>query len=212
MRQFTFEVTCRWTGVTASRVGQRPTYIAIPVNARQRRPDAPERLCAPLTRPTTLLAAKTMQIMVLGHRSGATRLNNGAMTDLPTLAASLIANFWTIRFPSEDRPTPASRSQPVWFQLAKARLAERRAANAYRDRVRRELVAHGYQRFLHYLERDPLEGWRLHILAVDADALLLLDRIADGQIGPGDPADFDPEEFVRERLGDWVERGIVRPD
>ena len=36
-----------------------------------------------------------------------------------------------------------------------------------------------------------------------ARVMLLLDRIADVQVGPGDPVDFDPEEFIKERLG-WL--------
>ena len=169
-------------------------------NARQSLPDALERLRAALTRPTTLPAAKTIRSELLEHRSEGTRLNTGTMTDLLTLAATLLANFRTIRFPSEDRPRQPARPQPDWLQLAKARLADRRVAYAYRDRIRRELVAHGYQRFLHHLEPDPEGGWRLHIFAADADAMLLLDRIADGQVGPGDPVDLDPEEFIKERL------------
>ena len=46
----------------------------------------------------------------------------------------------------------------------------------------------------------------------DDSATSLLDEITEGRSRAGDPANFDPEELVRERLGDCVEWGIVRPD
>jgi hypothetical protein len=129
------------------------------------------------------------------------------MTDLLTLAATLLANFRTIRLPPDDQPRQPSPSAPNWLQLAKARLASRRAAYAARDRILRELVAQGYHRFLHHVEPDPLGGWRLHLFAADAGAIPLLERIADGKIASGQPVDFNPEEFLKERL-----RRLQRPD
>jgi hypothetical protein len=43
-------------------------------------------------------------------------------------------------------------------------------------------------------------------------ATSLRDEITEGRSRVSDSANFDPEEFVGERLGDWVERGIVLPD
>ena len=84
--------------------------------------------------------------------------------------------------------------------MAKARRAESRAAYACRDRLRRNLVQHGYHRFLDHLESDPAGGRRLHFFVFDEAALPLLDELTEGLCGPGDPVSFDAEEFVLERI------------
>jgi hypothetical protein len=141
-----------------------------------------------------------MKSIHLEHGFGATRLNTGTMTVHSTLAANLLANFRTIRFPASDyRSTPPS-TVPDWFAKAKARCSHRRAVDAYRQRLRRELVAHGHRLFLDHLEPDPEGGWRLHIFVADDNALSTLADISEGRFGPGDPVDFDPEEFVTDHL------------
>jgi len=147
-----------------------------------------------------------MGIMILEHLSGATRLNTDAMTDLPTLAATLMSNFRTIRFPAcVDRSAHSTPSHSDWWMTAKARRAERLAVNAYRHQMRRELVEHGYHRFFHHLEADPEGGWRLHFFLADDTALSVLTEASDGESGPGDPAGFDPKEFIAQSLG-WLKR------
>jgi hypothetical protein len=124
------------------------------------------------------------------------------MTVLSTLAATLLANFRTIRLPaSEDALAKSVPTRANWFQIAKARRAKRLAVDAYRDRIRRELVGHGHHRFFHHLEADPEGGWRLHFFVADEPALSILADISVGRCGPGDPLDFDPQEFVTDRLG-----------
>jgi hypothetical protein len=124
------------------------------------------------------------------------------MTDLQTLAIALLANFRTISFPaSEDRCRPYASTAPDWFQAVRERRADRRPVETYRDRLRRKLVEHGYHRFFHYLEADPEGGWRLHFFVADESAVSILADISEGQCGPGDPVDFDPEQFVTDRLG-----------
>jgi hypothetical protein len=143
-----------------------------------------------------------MESMVLGHLSGATRLNTGTMTDLPTLAATLLANFCTIRFPaSVDRSAQSTPSLSDWWTTAKARRAERLAVNAYRHQMRRQLIEHCHRRFLDHLEPDPEGGWRLHFFLADDAAMSLLIEASVGECGPGDPVVFDPKEFVAESLG-----------
>ena len=129
------------------------------------------------------------------------------MIDLPTMADALLANFCTIRLPaSEDRLAPSVLTPANWSAVAKARFAERRAATAYRDRLRRQLVEHDHQWFLHDTEPDPEGGWRLHFFFADDAAMSLLHQLADGLCGPGDPVDFDPQEFVVSRLSEWANR------
>jgi hypothetical protein len=85
------------------------------------------------------------------------------MSDPATLAATLLANFRTVHIPASDR----AEGQPTdWWAMAKARRAESRAAYACRDRLRRNLVQHGYHRFLDHLESDPAGGRRLHFLSL----------------------------------------------
>ena len=79
-----------------------------------------------------------------------------------------------------------------------------------RDRLRRILIHHRH-RFIDCQEPDPEGGWRLHIFVLDEDALPL-DGIDGQRCETGDPVDFDPEEFVIERLREWIERGIIQPD
>jgi hypothetical protein len=88
--------------------------------------------------------------------------------------------------------------------MTKARRAEKRGVYDLRDRLRRVLIQH-HHRFMDHLEPDPDGGWRLHIFVLDADALPLLDAIEGRRCEVGDPVDFDPEEFVIERLRelDW---------
>jgi hypothetical protein len=127
------------------------------------------------------------------------------MTDLADLAAALLGNFRTIYVPS---PEGLERPSDDWFARAKAKRAEHRAAYAWRDRLRRELVDHGHHRFLHHMEPDPEGGWRLHIFVADEAALTLLDELTEWECGPGDPVNFDPEEFVSERLRHLIANDI----
>jgi hypothetical protein len=124
------------------------------------------------------------------------------MTDLATLAATLLANFRTVRIP----PSQGREEQPTdWWGMAKARRAAHQGAYASRDRLRQGLFKHGYRCFLDRMEPDPEAGWRLHIFAADETALTLLDELTEGMCGPGDPVSFDPEEFVLERIRHLIE-------
>jgi hypothetical protein len=116
------------------------------------------------------------------------------MTDPDTLATTLIANHRTVYLPSTGGPDLESAD---WWSRAKARRVETLAAQAYRDRLLGGLMEQGY-RFLRYLEPDPEGGRRLHIFVFDDAAVACLDRLSECEAG--DPATFDPEEFIRERL------------
>ncbi len=130
------------------------------------------------------------------------------MTAHSTLADTLIANFRTIRFPaSDDHSTPPSTTHPDWWATAKARCADRLAVDTYRKRLHLELVAHGHRLFLDHLEPDPDGGWRLHIFVADDHALSIVANFSEGRFGPGDPVDFDPEEFVTDHLNSMERHG-----
>ena len=79
------------------------------------------------------------------------------MTDLPSLAAALVANFRTIRLPaSEDGLAKSIPTRANWLQIAKARRVDRRAEDTYRDRIRRKTIEDGYEQFLDREEPDFL--------------------------------------------------------
>ena len=91
-------------------------------------------------------------------------------------------------------------------------MADRRAVRSFRDELRAALIKHGYHRFFDDLEADPEGGWRLHLFLADDAAASLLDQIGGEFCVPGDPVALDPEECVRERLGEWIERGVIEPE
>jgi hypothetical protein len=124
------------------------------------------------------------------------RLNTTTMTNLTALAATLLANFRTLRIPAPDEH---QRPSDDWWMTAKARRAEKLMAYAYRDQLRRELTDHSHSS-LDCLEVDPDGGWRLHIFVADEGAVALLDEFTQGACGPGDPVTLDPEEFISEQL------------
>jgi hypothetical protein len=128
------------------------------------------------------------------------------MTDIETLANSLLANFRTVRVPADALPTRPDLQPTDWWAMAETQLAEKRVVYNLRDRLRRILIQHRH-RFIDRLEPGPEGGWRIHIFVIDADALTLLDGIDGRRCEPGDPVDFDPEEFVIERLREleWFE-------
>jgi hypothetical protein len=116
---------------------------------------------------------------------------------MTALVATLLANFRTIRLPAETLPVRPDPENKHRLATAKANLAERRAVYDRRDAVRRVLYRRRYP-FLDRLEADPEGGWRHHVFVADEDAVILLEGIDN--CGPGDPVEFDPEEFVIERL------------
>jgi hypothetical protein len=128
------------------------------------------------------------------------------MNDIETLANSLLANFRTIRLQAVALPTRPDLQPTEWWEMAKARYAEKRVVYDLRDRLRRILIQHR-QRFMDRMEPEPEGGWRIHIFVLDEEALALLDGIDGRRCEPGDPVDFDPENFVIERLRevDWPE-------
>jgi hypothetical protein len=124
------------------------------------------------------------------------------MTDHPTLAAILLANLRTIRFPMTEECVARSPTHWEWWRAAKARYTARQTVHDYRQRLRRDLIAHGHRQFLDHVEPDPDGGWRLHIFVADDAAMLLLDGITEARCGAGDPASFSPEEFIRTQLAE----------
>jgi hypothetical protein len=147
-----------------------------------------------------------MQFIVLEQGFEGVRLNTDTMSDLQTLARHLLANFRTIRLPAETPSVQPDSQPPDWWAMAKVRRAEKRMLCDLRDGIRR-VLNQNRDRFIDCQEPDPEGGWRLHIFVLGEDALALVDGIDGRRCEPGDPVDFDPEEFVIERLREleWFE-------
>jgi hypothetical protein len=124
------------------------------------------------------------------------------MIDLADLRDGLLSGFRTVHIPASARsPEPTG-----WLGIAKARRAEQRAAETYRDGLHRQLVQHGHHRFLHRLETDADGGWRLHLFLADKDAVAFLKELTNGACGPGDPVTLNAEEFVHEHIAELADR------
>ena len=145
-----------------------------------------------------------MKSILLGQCLGVVSLNTGRMTDLVVLAATMLANFVTVRF---------SRNAEMWRVLDEdlsfevrirclnhALRGELLSVGCYRHGLRLGLVRHGHSQFLDYVEGDPSGGWRIHLFLCDASAISIIPLITEGDVGPGDPVRFDPRQFVQRRL------------
>jgi hypothetical protein len=126
------------------------------------------------------------------------------MTDLPTLAATMIANFATVRIPSyeglwtdpvSELPLEAHcRSQAIVLK------GDRLVADCHRHLLRQRLLDDGHRAFFDRIEGGGPDGWRLYFFCLDPSAVTALHAAGVGECGPGDPANFDAEEFVIQRL------------
>jgi hypothetical protein len=149
-------------------------------------------------------AARTMEFIVLAQGFDGRRLNRRAMTDLPTLAATLITNFASILVPRCERlwswPDTRSSLRRHIKSLSIALAGERLIADCHRHVLRQRLLDAGHRAFFDRIEGGGPEGWRLHFFCLDPSAVVLLCGAGLGGCGPGDPKSFNAEEFVMRRL------------
>ena len=156
-------------------------------------------------------AVRTMQFIVLEQGFEGTRLNTGAMTDLPTLAAILLANFATVRIPrceslwisSVPDPSPKHR----YRLLSRALVGENLIISCHRQHFRHHLLEQGHRAFFDRIEGGGPDGWRLHFFCLDPTAVSVLYDVGVGVCGPGNVVTFDPEQFVMLRLGQLERTG-----
>jgi hypothetical protein len=134
------------------------------------------------------------------------------MRDLPTLAATLLANFATLRIPRCEGlwtsptgdPWPRHRSN----LLSIAAAGESLILGCHRQWLHSCLLQQGHHAFFDRVEGGGPEGWRLHFFCLDPSALSVLRNVCVGECRPGDPATFDPEAFVlRAGYAKW--RGLA---
>src|ERR1700692_3112203 len=103
--------------------------------------------------------AVNMELILLGQCLGVVRVNTGRMTDLVVLAATMLANFVTVRFPRNAqmwRMLDEDLSFEVRIRcLHHALRGELLNVGCYRHGLRLGLVRHGHHQFLDYVEGVP---------------------------------------------------------
>ena len=126
------------------------------------------------------------------------------MTDLPTLAATLLSNFATVRIP---------RCESLWTAFDTDRSLERRCRSlaiamraeminvgCHRLCLRQHLLDAGHRAFLDHIEGVGPDGWRVHFFLLDPEGVAVLRDAGLGECHPGDPVAFNAEEFITRRL------------
>jgi hypothetical protein len=167
--------------------------------------DAPASFSAPTERGSAAIAARTMQFIVLEQGFEGARLNTGTMSDLQTFAATLLANFATVRIPrceslwisSVPNPSPKHRCR----LLSRALAGETLIMSCHRQHLQYRLLEQGHRAFFDRLEGGGPDGWRLHFFCRDSAAVKVLNHVGVGVCGPGNAVTFDAEQFVAHRLG-----------
>jgi hypothetical protein len=145
-----------------------------------------------------------MQFIVLEQGFGGRPINTGTMSDLPILAATLLANFATVRIPrceslwisSVPNPSPKHR----YRLLSRALAGETLIMSFHRQHLRYRLLEPGHHAFFDRIEGGGPDGWRLHFFCLDRAAVSVLYDLGVGACGPGNAVTFDPEQFVMHRL------------
>ena len=95
------------------------------------------------------------------------------MSDLQTLAATLLANFATVRIPrceslwisSVPNPSPKHR----YRLLSRALAGETLIMNCHRQHLRYRLLEPGHHAFFDRIEGGGPDGWRFHFFCLDQD-------------------------------------------
>ena len=140
------------------------------------------------------------------------------MNDLPTLAATLLTNFATVRIarceslwirPVPD-PTPPRHRHKL---LSRALARETLIMNCHRQHLQHRLLEQGHRAFFDRMEGSGPDGWRLHFFCLDPAAVSVLYDVGVGACGPGKAVTFCPEQFVMHRLGQLERTGrLDKPD
>ena len=112
------------------------------------------------------------------------------MTDLPTLAATLLTNFATIRLRRCERlwtwavedPSARPLLQVATDYAARSKLI----LGCNRQYLRQRLLDDGHRAFFDRLEGDGPHGWRLHFFCLDPSAIAVLYDAGLGECGPGE--------------------------
>ena len=133
------------------------------------------------------------------------------MSDLPILAATLLANFATLRIPRCDSlwisSVPDLSPEHRYRSLARALAGENLIMKCHRQHLQHRLLEQGHRAFFDRIEGGGPDGWRLHFFCLDRAAISVLHDVGVGECGPGNAVTFDPEQFVMHRLGQLERTG-----
>ena len=116
-----------------------------------------------------------MQSIVLEQGFEGARLNTVTMSDPQTLAATLLANFATVRIPrceslwisSVPNPSPKHRCR----LLSRALAGEHLIMSCHRQHLQHRLLEQGHRAFFDRIEGGGPDGWRLHFFCRDPAAI-----------------------------------------
>ena len=151
-------------------------------------------------------------IIVLEQGFEGARLNTGTMSDLPTLAATLLANFATVRIPRCEslwiRPCGPTPPRPGTGCCHVRSPRETLIMNCHRQHLQHRLLEPGHRAFFDRIEGGGPDGWRLHFFCLDPAAVSALHDVGVGACDPGKAVTFDPEQFVMHRLPNWSVLGV----
>jgi hypothetical protein len=139
------------------------------------------------------------------------------MTDLSTLAGTLLTNFTTVRLRRCEQlwtwpvPDPSLRLHCKLLQITlRCQMLTLRCNRQY---LRQRLLDDGYRAFFDQLEGDGPDGWRLHFFCLDPSAAAILYDAGLGECSPCAPVSLVPVEFVMSRLSQLDQCGrLSRPN
>jgi hypothetical protein len=153
-----------------------------------------------------------MQFIVLEQGFEGARLNTGAMSNLQTLAATLLTNFATVRIPrceslwisSVPNPSPKHRIR----LLSRALAGETLIMSCHRQHLRYRLLEPGHRAFFDRIEGGGPDGWRFHFFCLDQTAVSVLYNIGVGECGTGNAVTFDPRAVKCSQLKHQLARAL----
>ena len=124
------------------------------------------------------------------------RINTAMTHDLITLTTTMLANHITVRFPWLD----AIETSLASTIRDRRPLGNRLTVLLHLLGIRLGLGHAGHRQFLYQLDGDPVGRWTIHLFFAEQNAIPLVASLTNGVVGLGEPASFDPREFIEQRL------------
>jgi hypothetical protein len=135
------------------------------------------------------------------------------MSDLQILAATLLANFTTVRITRCENLWMSAVPNPSPKHLhrlrSRALTRETFIMSCHRQHLQHRLLEQGHRAFFDRAEGGGPNGWRFHFFCRDPTAVTVLYDDGVGVCGPGNAATFDPEQFVMHRLRQLERTGCL---
>jgi hypothetical protein len=126
------------------------------------------------------------------------------MSDLQILAATIFADFTTVRIPRCESLWTCSIPDPSSKHLHRLRshavTRETFIMSCHRQHLQHRLLEQGHCTFFDRIEGGGPDGWRLHFFCRDTEAVGVLYDVGVGVCGPGSAVNFAAEQFIMSRL------------